>query len=157
MEDRLERIFDLIRQRNGRVTLPRRVIVSALLESKGHLTVEELTSAVRSRHPDVHTSTVYRCLDTLERLRVVDHAHLGHGPAVYHLLDDPHQHLVCGACGTVIEVPDDIFEQVSDRVRRDFGFTMQPGHFAVGGVCAACSGPLRRDIGSLPDHPATEG
>ena len=139
MDQRLDRILDLLRQESGRVTTPRRAIVAALLESEGHLTAEELTSAVQSRHPDVHPSTVYRCLEALQRLGVVDHAHLGHGPAVYHLADDPHQHLVCQACGSVVEVPGSVFDPVADRVRRDFGFTLQPGHFAVGGLCAECS------------------
>ena len=49
-------------------------------------------------------STIYRNLDDMERLGVVTHAHLGHGPAVYHLASTAHGHLVCEGCGTAIEV-----------------------------------------------------
>lgn len=139
VDQRLEAILQKLRDRKGRVTLPRRAIISSLLESNGHLTAEELTSVVRSRHPDIHASTVYRCLDTLDQLGVVDHAHLGHGPAVYHLTDDAHQHLVCRECGAVVEVPDDVFDQVATQLRRQFGFRIEPGHFAVGGLCRDCS------------------
>ncbi len=57
----------------------------------------------------MHESTVYRFLDELERLGVVDHVHLGHGPAVYHLASDAHHHLVCDRCGAVEEVPEALF------------------------------------------------
>jgi len=136
--ERLERILDLLRRRGGRVTAARRAIVSALLGSAGHLTADELTGAVQRAEPDVHMSTVYRCLDALEELGVVDHVHLGHGRAVYHLTDEPHQHLVCEVCGAVIEVPDALFDQLAARLRTDYDFAIRPHHFAVLGRCATC-------------------
>ena len=139
-EARLERILDLFRARGGRVTTPRRAIISALLETGSHVTAEELTARVQAAHPDVHTSTIYRCLASLEELGVVDDVHLGHGRAVYHLTDDNHQHLVCETCGTVVEVPDAVFDTLADGLRREFGFRVEPRHFAVAGRCASCAG-----------------
>jgi Fur family transcriptional regulator, ferric uptake regulator len=70
---------------------------------------------------------------------VVDHVHLGHGRAVYHLLDDPHQHLVCEVCEAVIEVPDALFAPLAEALARDYAFTLRPNHFAVLGRCEACA------------------
>jgi Fe2+ or Zn2+ uptake regulation protein len=70
---------------------------------------------------------------------VVDHVHLGHGRAVYHLADEPHQHLVCEVCGTVIEVPDATFAELAAALRRRYGFTIRPNHFAVLGRCRTCA------------------
>lgn len=137
---RLERILDLFRSRGGRVTAARRAIIASLLESEGHVTADELTAAVQAAHPDVHTSTIYRCLASLEELGVVDHVHLGHGRAVYHLADESHQHLVCESCGVVVEVPDAVFAALARRLRSQFGFELKPRHFAVSGRCAACAG-----------------
>ena len=137
---RLERILELFRSRGGRVTTARRAIIASLLESNGHVTADELTEAVQAAHPDVHTSTIYRCLASLEELGVVDHVHLGHGRAVYHLADESHQHLVCESCGVVVEVPDAVFSALGRRLRSQFGFELKPRHFAVSGRCAACAG-----------------
>ena len=135
----VERILDLLRARGGRVTTARRAIISALLDAAAdHVTADELSDIVQAAHPDVHLSTIYRCLEALEELGVVDHVHLGHGRAVYHLTDARHQHLVCDRCGAVVEVPDDVFDALGARLRREFGFTLQHGHFAVPGLCAAC-------------------
>jgi Fe2+ or Zn2+ uptake regulation protein len=120
------------------VTGARRGVLSALVSADGHLTADELAGRVQAAQPDVHLSTIYRSLDALEHLGLVDHVHLGHGRAVYHLTDDPHQHLVCDGCGVVIEVPDSTFGELSEELMGRYGFALRPNHFAVLGRCAAC-------------------
>jgi Fe2+ or Zn2+ uptake regulation protein len=139
--DRLERVLALLRANGGRVTSPRRAILEALIRHGEHPTAEQLTAAVQARQPDVHESTVYRFLDDLERLGVVDHVHLGHGPAVYHFSDDTHHHLVCQTCGRVIEVPDQTFTGLRRILHNDFGFEIDQRHFAVLGRCTECAVP----------------
>lgn len=137
--DRLDRILEQLRTGGGRITPARRALVTALLEARSHVTADDLAETVQRSHPDVHRSTIYRTLDALEDLGVVDHVHLGHGRAVYHLLDDPHQHLVCEVCETVIEVPDELFRSLAAELARDHGFMLRPNHFAVLGRCSACA------------------
>ena len=137
---RAESVLARLRAAGGRVTGPRQAVVTALVEADGHVTADDLAAAVQAAHPEVHLSTVYRTLDALERLGVVDHVHLGHGRAVYHLGDERHQHLVCEVCGTVTEVPDAVFSSLARRIRQDYGFRIRPEHFAVLGQCEACTG-----------------
>lgn len=132
-------MLDVLRARGGRVTTARRLLLGTLFDSPGHYTAEELANEVQARTPDVHLSTVYRNLEELERLGVVVHAHLGHGPATYHLATASHSHFVCANCGTTIEAPDELFEGLADRARQRFGFVIDPRHFAVLGTCAACA------------------
>ncbi len=144
-EGRLDGLIAELRARGGRVTTARRTILTALVAADDHhLTAQDLTAAVQAAHADVHLSTIYRSLDSLEELGIVDHVHLGHGRAVYHLSDEPHQHLVCESCSNVLEVPDDVFAQLAATVDRAYGFALRPHHFAVLGRCSACraaSGP----------------
>ncbi|MEO7837383.1 MAG: Fur family transcriptional regulator [Acidimicrobiales bacterium] len=137
--DRLEQVLAVLRTSGGRVTSPRRAILRALVAHQGHPTAEQLTSDVQADQPDVHESTVYRFLEELERLGVVDHVHLGHGPAVYHFADDVHHHLVCESCGLVVELSDQTFEDVRKLLERDLQFDMELRHFALPGRCKACS------------------
>ena len=139
VREQAEPILGLLRAQGGRVTTSRRAILETFLGMGGHVTAEALTTGVQAVQPDVHESTVYRFLDDLERLGVVDHVHLGHGPAVYHLSSDPHHHLVCEGCGTVVEVPEATFTELRTRLQVDFGFALQPRHFAVTGRCRTCS------------------
>ncbi|HEX2063358.1 MAG TPA: transcriptional repressor [Acidimicrobiales bacterium] len=138
VHEEAEPILAMLRAQGGRVTSSRRAILEAFLGVGGHVTAESLTARVQASQPDVHESTIYRFLDELERLGVVDHVHLGHGPAVYHLASDAHHHLVCDRCGAVVEVPEEVFAGLRSRLAEDFGFTLQPRHFAVTGRCRAC-------------------
>lgn len=134
----IDAVLELLRARGGRVTSPRRAILEALMAREGHLTAEQLTSAVHDRQPDVDMSTVYRFLDELEKMGVIDHVHLGHGPAVYHFADDGHHHLVCEICGNVQEVPATTFDALRRRLRADFNFELHARHFAAPGRCENC-------------------
>ena len=136
--DRVDALLTLVRTRGGRITTCRRALITALVGAGEHVTADDLAGRVQAAHPDIHRSTIYRSLGDLEDLGIVDHVHLGHGRAVYHLADDLHQHLVCEACAEVIEVPDEIFRPLAKRLLDDFGFALKPGHFAVLGLCAAC-------------------
>lgn len=137
--DPVEHALDLLRAHGGRITTSRRLLLQRLFETAEHRTAEELAAEVQSSAPDVHLSTIYRNLDELERLGVVVHAHLGHGPATYHLASDTHGHLVCESCGNMSEAPEAIFDQLAKAAKSNFGFRIDPRHFAVLGQCASCS------------------
>jgi Fur family ferric uptake transcriptional regulator len=139
-DERLETLVRELRRHGTRVTPARRALLAALIDAEHHhLSAQDIAAAVQRAVPDVHLSTIYRSLDSLEELGIVDHVHFGHGRAIYHLADEPHQHLLCELCGAVVEVPDDVFAELSATVRRAYGFVLGPHHFAVVGRCASCA------------------
>ena len=135
----VEGVLDLVRQQGGRVTSSRRLLLRALFDSNEHHTAEELAVLVQQQSPDIHLSTIYRNLDELERLGVIVHSHLGHGPATYHLAASAHGHFVCEECGKMIEAPDNLFASLAQVARSQFDFTIDPHHFAMLGRCANCT------------------
>ena len=140
VDGRLESLVGELRTRGTRVTSARRALLAALVEAEHHhLSAQDIAAAVQRAVPDVHLSTIYRSLDSLEALGLVDHVHFGHGRAIYHLSDEPHQHLLCEMCGAVVEVPDDVFAELAATVRRAYGFVIRPHHFAVVGRCGPCA------------------
>jgi Fur family transcriptional regulator, ferric uptake regulator len=134
----VEAVLAVVREQGGRATSSRRLLLEALFEASGHVSAEDLATAVQAKAPDVHISTIYRNLDELEKLGVIVHAHLGHGPATYHLADHAHCHLVCEGCGTIIDVPEDLFRSLNLTTKDRFGFAIDPRHFAVLGRCERC-------------------
>ncbi|HXZ61315.1 MAG TPA: transcriptional repressor [Acidimicrobiales bacterium] len=130
----------LVRARGGRATPSRRILLEVLFEApRRHMTAEELAQAVRVRAPDVHLSTIYRNLEELERLGVVVHTHLGHSASAYQLASSAHGHFLCEECGKTIEVPDALFNELTRSATAEFGFSVNPHHFAILGRCADCS------------------
>lgn len=131
-------LFALVRASGGRLTPGRRAVIEALLDAEGGLTAEELVSLVHRRAPSVVESSVYRTLDSLEKLGVAHHTHLGHGAARWRLARDGHQYLVCESCGTVTEIPSEWFAPALQRIRDELGFEVALRHFALSGHCERC-------------------
>ena len=73
-------IMSGLREQGVRVTTVRRAVIVTLAADHSHQSADDLAAAVQIDHPDIHRSTIYRTLDSLEKLGVVDHVHLGHGP-----------------------------------------------------------------------------
>ncbi len=131
-------VLALVRENGGRVTNSRRLLLEAIFDDPGHHSAEDLAAIVQARAPDVHLSTIYRNLEELERLGVVVHSHLGHGPATYHLAASAHCHFVCEHCGNAFKAPDELFVGLADRAKKQFGFTIDPHHFSIFGRCNNC-------------------
>jgi len=128
-----------LRRRGYRLT-PQRQLVLEAVGQLGHATPEEIVTAVRRTASGVNISTVYRTLELLEELGLVQHAHLGHGASSYSVTsDDDHVHLVCRDCGGIEEAPPSVVGPVVAELAATRGFTVDVGHFAVFGRCRDCS------------------
>jgi Fur family ferric uptake transcriptional regulator len=138
-----------LRARGYRLTPQRQLVLEAVGEL-GHGTPEEIVATVRQTATAVNISTVYRTLELLEELGLVQHTHLGHGAPTYSIpRDDDHVHLVCRDCGGVQEVESSLLEDVVGRLSSERGFTVDVGHFAVFGRCQVCTGgAIRPDTGA---------
>jgi len=134
----VEEILARMREAGGRATPARRLLLRVLFAEGTHRSAEELAAAVQAQAPDVNISTIYRNLDELVRLGVVDRTYLGGGPAAYHLATAAHGHIVCEQCGAMTEVPDELFGDLSRVVAARYGFAIAPHRFAVTGLCADC-------------------
>ena len=134
----VEEIVRRLSAAGRRRTAARYAIVQMLVDARGHVTADELAATVQKRFPSVNISTVYRTLDTLEELGIVDHVHLGHGRAVYHLADQDHQHLYCEGCERIVELPTQKLRAFLSMVERDYGFEVDKRHFAIVGLCKRC-------------------
>jgi Fe2+ or Zn2+ uptake regulation protein len=135
----VEEVVALMRARGERITSSRRALLEVLFHAEGPLTVEEIEDSIRAVLTDVNISTVYRNLEDLERMGVVVHCHVGHGPAAYHLSSFDHTHFVCEECGAMIEAPDELIRGLEREVKAKLGFSIDAHHFPILGRCSACS------------------
>ena len=127
-----------LHEKGLRLTPQRELVLNAVREL-GHSTPEDIAAKVRETHPGINLSTVYRNLETLENVGLVQHTHLGHGGATYHAAEElTHLHLVCGTCGSVGDAPIDVAANFVQNLSDDYGFRTDVTHFAIYGTCAAC-------------------
>lgn len=128
----------MLRERGLRLTPQRQLILEAVHEL-GHATPESVHNAVRERAAGVNITTVYRTLELLEELGLVNHTHLSHGSPTYHAAgEDQHVHLVCRACGSIAEVDPEVMSPVTTLLRDERDFRVDVGHVSLFGVCGDC-------------------
>jgi Fe2+ or Zn2+ uptake regulation protein len=137
----LEDVAHRLRSRGERMTRPRRAVLGALARSTGHLTAEEVCSAVAEADPGVHRASVYRTLEAMSQLGVVQHVHVGHGGTTYHLVAgaQAHLHVQCRSCAAVFDAPGGLLDGAAAELLRRHGFVLDPSHVALSGLCADCA------------------
>jgi Fur family ferric uptake transcriptional regulator len=127
-----------LRDKGLRLTPQRELVLQAVRELE-HATPEEVAEKVRQTHPGINLSTVYRNLETLENVGLVQHSHLGHGGVRYHASNEEiHAHLVCESCGAIIEVPIEHTASFTRALIDDYGFHTDIAHLAIAGRCESC-------------------
>jgi len=131
----------LLRSRGERMTGPRRAVLTALTVHGGHRSAEDVIETVEALDPGVHRASVYRTLEALSDLGVVQHLHVGHGGTAYHLVGrpGPHLHTQCRVCGVVRDLPGGLLDDVAAQLARHHGFVLDAGHVALSGTCAGCA------------------
>jgi Fur family ferric uptake transcriptional regulator len=136
----IEEVAEALRRQGGRLTTPRRLVLQALFAA-GDLVTAERIAAGTDTGVVLDLSSVYRNLEKLEELGVVQHIHIGHGPSVYGLLSEgEHEYLVCEVCGRVTSADVRQLDRVRAVIRKQFGYEARFTHFPIHGRCSDCSG-----------------
>jgi len=135
----LGRIDREILAAGGKRSRCRALVIERFFRAGEHVTVEELTRAVRESAPRIGTVTVYRTLKLLERLGYAKELDFGEGSRRYESnLSPHHDHLVCRKCGSVIEFEDRNIEQLQNLVTRRHGFHPTGHRLEIYGFCSKC-------------------
>ncbi|MBN2470398.1 MAG: transcriptional repressor [Anaerolineae bacterium] len=143
MPQSLPVLLDHLRAHGYRITAQRQIVLETLLARQGehhHFSCEEVTQAVNARGMPLDGTTVYRILQWLKEANVIAQTDVGAGHDVYSLVGEhPHHHLICLHCRRVLDVGDDLFAPLRAALQERYGFQARIEHFAIFGVCAACS------------------
>jgi Fur family ferric uptake transcriptional regulator len=121
-----------------RLTPQRQLILDAVRRADDHVTPDEVYERVHRRNPVISRATIYRTLDFLCEQRLI-HALYWGGQMYYEIAaDQPHHHLVCRACGGMVECEHDLLQLLFEAVEKKHRFTIDMDHIALFGLCQEC-------------------
>ena len=137
--DAPETVLNALRRSGLRVSTTRRVVVDTLFAAGRPVGAEEIASGLDGRRPQLDVASVYRNLETLERLGVVQHLHVGHGPGRYVLAGSGERaYVACDRCGELVEADAPELDGVRAEIRERFGYEVRFSHFPIVGLCPGC-------------------
>lgn len=143
MEARIEKIKQQLQSQGYKLTPQREATVRVLLENEeDHLSAEDVFMLVKDKAPEIGLATVYRTLELLSELHVVEKMNFGDGVARYDLRDDGshhHHHLICVQCGTVDEIMEDWLIPFEEKLAQESGFTVLDHRLDFQGICRHCN------------------
>ena len=137
--------------RKKRITAQRRTLLETIQEADGHLDAATLLKLARKRDRQIDRATVYRTLELLKELRLIDELDLMHLNGEKHYYEaktrTDHVHLTCVECGKVEELTIPAFERLKREISRRSGFEIRVTRLEVGGRCRECCNTQDRDEG----------
>ncbi len=130
-----------LRAATGRSGGARRAVVEFLGRQECCLSAQEIHDGVRAEGPRIGIASVYRALEGLDELGLVQRVDFGDGVSRFEPADprgDHHHHLVCDDCGKVEPFEDPALELALERVAGGRGYDAAAHDVVVRGACEDC-------------------
>jgi Fur family ferric uptake transcriptional regulator len=144
--ERVSLIKELVR-RGVRITEQRKVLLEIIQGSGHHLDASTLLERAKQCDPGINRATVYRTLELLKKLRLIDELDLMHLNGEKHFYEVrahvDHLHLACFECGRIEEFASSLFDQLKAEVARVTGFHIRVARLEIGGRCSQCCALIR--------------
>ncbi len=127
-------------QENGyRLTDARRAVVEIIAASQHALTPVEVYDAAREQYPALGLVTVYRTLEKLEELGLIQRVHQPQGCQAFITAGQGHQHLLlCSKCGRTTLFEGDDLGRFIKSVSRKTGYQINEHWLQLFGLCEDC-------------------
>jgi Fur family ferric uptake transcriptional regulator len=129
-----------LRVHGMRVSTARRLLLEALFAAEEPLTADAIARGLDGRLPPSDVASVYRNLDTLAALGLVEHVHAGHGAGLWILAArGGGAWTACEGCGRRERLTPAVAARLRALVRDATGLEASFGHFALVGRCRECA------------------
>jgi Fur family ferric uptake transcriptional regulator len=131
---------DHLKRERLKRTAQRDLILDVFLDTKGHVSSEDLYALVKAKDASVGYTTVYRTLKLLKGCGLARELEFHDGRILYEhdYNQTHHDHLICTQCGALIEFYSEEIEALQDEIVRRYGFSPQHHSHRIFGVCANC-------------------
>jgi Fur family ferric uptake transcriptional regulator len=120
----------------------RTAVVEALAGHDCAVTALELDDELRRRRPPVGRASVYRALEQLEELGLVQRIEVCRGTAGYERIDADghhHHHAICRDCGRMVPFEDSSLEEAIGQLSESISFDVSEHDVVLRGRCEKCS------------------
>jgi Fur family transcriptional regulator, ferric uptake regulator len=131
-----------LREAGHRAGGARKAVVELLARQSCCLSAQEIADELRGKGTDVGLASVYRALDLLHEMGLVQRVEIGDGGSRYEPIapgGEHHHHAVCDTCGRVTAFEDERLEQALERLAGRLHHSMSGHDIVIHGACDRCS------------------
>lgn len=133
----------ILRAEGKRLTSQRALLLRIIQENSGpqrhHLDADEIYRQAREHDPRISLSTVYRTLNLLKKLDLVEELHFDEEHHHYEMAANTvHHHLVCTECERIVEFESPLVDELRVELEREYGFALERLQIDAVGRCQKC-------------------
>lgn len=139
----IEHALTTLEREGYRAGTARRTVVELLGRQHCCLSAKEITETLRAEGTEVGLASVYRALELLDGLKLVQRLDAGEGVVRYEPADTGHghhHHIVCDGCGDVAAYEDEELERAIHRLAGRLSWDVGSHDVVLRGRCPGCAG-----------------
>ncbi|MGI9534473.1 MAG: Fur family transcriptional regulator [Thermodesulfobacteriota bacterium] len=132
---------ELLKNKGLKSTPQRLAVLHVLHESSKYLSINDILDDTKKILPNTGLATIYRTLDVLVELGLVNRVHFQDGCHSYAFSSDTHgHHMVCTTCNRIMDFEECPFDEYLDNLSSKTGFKIQNHFLQLFGECNDCTG-----------------
>jgi Fur family ferric uptake transcriptional regulator len=132
--------LDLFHKNGFRITRQRQVVLDAICQADGHITIGEIYYQSKKLDNNIDRSTIYRSLDLLVKLGLVITGEKNNSEQTYEMIkENHHHHLICKVCGNDVEIENKLVDDFYTEIGNAYNYEIVMDHLIIFGVCKKCS------------------
>lgn len=143
-----EEFKGMLKKKGLKVTTQRLLVLEVLADNRDmHMTAEDIYELVKEDYPDIGLATIYRTVQLLLEMQLVDRINLDDGCVRYEIREESlgnaegkhhHHHLICRMCGKVLPFKDDLLDGLERQIEEETGFHVLDHELKFFGQCEEC-------------------
>jgi Fur family peroxide stress response transcriptional regulator len=140
IKERVSEFIDRSKELGIKVTPQRIAIYKELASTDQHPSTETIYKKIKDYYPNISLTTVYRTLETFEKLGLVSVVNVLYNAARYDANLSPHHHIVCTECKKVEDVYDESLNNLDISNKTLGDYKVEGYSLLLNGLCKSCRG-----------------
>jgi len=140
IKERVSEFIDRSKELGIKVTPQRIAIYKELASTDQHPSTETIYKKIKDYYPNISLTTVYRTLETFEKLGLISVVNVLYNAARYDANLSPHHHIVCTECKKVEDVYDESLNNLDISNKTLGDYKVEGYSLLLSGVCQSCRG-----------------
>ena len=116
---------------------PQRLEIVSILESRGHITIDNLYTELQKKFPTLSLATIYKNLNKMCENLFVSEVKIPHQKSVYELTKEQHSHIICSECQAIMDLELDVDSLVQEAHRKT-DYSIKSSSLVFEGICPKC-------------------
>ncbi|WP_345992543.1 Fur family transcriptional regulator [Sulfurimonas sp. HSL-1716] len=128
---------NLLRKHGLKVT-PQRLGILTLMETRGHINVDEMYNEIKKQFPSISLATMYKNIIAMTETSLIKEVKVPQQKTRFEIVKSPHGHLLCDSCGDFVDIEldiDGLIEDVSKKSR----YKLLDTSLVFCGICPGCA------------------